>query len=53
MTTKDPSRKQIIISMNNDNKSKFIASSNVHITNINSMLRNIKSNIMANFIWMD
>ena len=53
MTTKGPSRKQIIIPMDIDNKSKFIASLNAHITNINSTLRNIKSDIIANLIWMD
>jgi len=45
--TKDPSRKHIIVSMGNDDKSKSITSSNPYITNINSMLRNIKSDIMA------
>jgi len=50
ITTKGSSRKQIIISMNNDNKSKFIAFLNLHITNLNSVLRNIKSEIIADFI---
>jgi len=50
MTTKGPSRKQIIISMNNNNKIKFMASLNAYITNINSTLRNIKSDFMANFV---
>ena len=49
MTTKGPSRKQIIISVDNDNKSKFITSSSVHITNINSVLKNIKSEVRADF----
>jgi len=34
MITKDPLRKQIIISMSNDNKTKFIASSSTHIVMI-------------------
>jgi len=50
MTTKGPFRKQIIVLMGNNNKAKFIASSSAHITNINSALRNIKSNIMADFV---
>ena len=39
--------------MGNDNKTKFIASSSVHITNINSVLKNIKSDVRADFIRMD
>ena len=46
MMTKDSLRKQIIVLIGNDNKSKFIASSNIHIININSILRNIKSDVM-------
>ena len=53
MTTKDPSRKQIIVLMGNDNKTKFIASSSIHITNINSVLKNIKSNIIVDFVRTD
>lgn len=50
MTTKSSSRKQIIIPIGNYNKSKFIASLNLYITNLNSTLRNIKSEVIANFI---
>ena len=53
MTTKSPLRNQIIILMGNDNKTKFIASSNVYITNINSVLKNIKSNIRTDFVRTD
>jgi len=49
ITTKGPSRKQVIIPISNDNKSKFMASSSMHIANLNSILKNIKSEIMANF----
>jgi len=35
MTTKDLSRKQIIISMSTNNAERVIAQSNVHMTNIN------------------
>jgi len=50
MITKGPFRKQIIVLIGNNNKAKFIASSSVYITNINSTLRNIKSNIIADFV---
>ena len=53
MTTKGSSRKQVIIPMSNKNKAKFIESSNTHITNLNRMLKNIKSEVMADFIHMD
>ena len=47
MITKRPSRKQVIISMNNENKAKFMESSSKHITNLNKVLKNIKLNVMA------
>ena len=53
MITKGSSRRQIIISMGNGNISKFISLSDEHVANINSVLRCIKSNIMADFICMD
>jgi len=49
ITTKGSSRKQVIIPISNDNKSKFMASLSMHIANLNSILKNIKSEIMANF----
>lgn len=49
MTTKGPSRKQIIIPIHNDNKFKFITFSSVHISNINNMLKNIKSEVRVDF----
>jgi len=36
--------------MDNNNKIKFIASSNTYITNIKSTLKNIKSDFMADFV---
>ena len=39
--------------MGNGNISKFISLSDEHVANINSVLRCIKSNIMADFICMD
>ena len=49
MTTKEPSRKQIIIPMGNNNKSKSITSLSVHTANINNMLKNIKSEVRVDF----
>jgi len=53
MTTKSPSRKQIIAPIDNNNKSKFITSLSAHITNLNSALRNIKPDVMADFVQTD
>ena len=50
MTTKGSSHKQIIISMGNDNKTNFMASSSNHVVNLNRALKNIKSNIMADYV---
>jgi len=53
MTTKSLSRKQIIVSMSNNNKTKFITSFSIHITNINNALKNIKSDVREDFVRMD
>ena len=53
MTTKRPSCKQVIVPMNIDNIRKFLKDSSTHIININSALKSIKSNVMADFIWID
>ena len=52
MTTKEPFRKQVIIPMNNNNKAKYMELSSVYITNLNRALKNIKSDIMADFIYI-
>jgi len=39
MTTKGLSRKQVIVPIGNDNKSKFMALSSMHILNLNSILK--------------
>ena len=44
ITTKSMFRKYVIVSMNNMNKSS------THITNINKTLKNIKTDVMVNFI---
>ena len=51
--TKGPSRKQVIISMGNDNIEKFMKNSAIHVTNLNRNLRNTKSEVMVNFICSD
>lgn len=48
---KDLSRKQVIVSMmNNKNKLKFIKVSSAYITNLHRALKNIKSEIIADFV---
>jgi len=46
-------RKQVIISMNSTNADRFIVKSNSHIININRALKDIKSDIMADFVQVD
>ena len=53
MTTKGPSRKQIIIPMSQDNINTIIMHANSHIFNINQLLKSIKSDVMADFICSD
>ena len=53
MTTKGPLRKQVIILISNDNINKFMKESSLHVTNINQSLRNAKSELLANFIYLD
>jgi len=50
ITTKDSSYKQIIVAIGNDNKAKFMVSYNLHITNLNKALKNIKSDIMTDSV---
>ena len=53
MTTKGPSRKQVIIPMIKDNINKFMKNSSIHVTNLNRNLRNTKSEVLVNFIHSD
>jgi len=53
MTTKGPSRKHVIIPMDNDNNTRFMKNSSAHVTNINRALRNMKSEVLVNFIYSD
>ena len=50
---KKPLRKQIIVLMNNDNSSKFLSELSTHISNINRVLKNIKSDVKADFVWVE
>jgi len=50
MTTKDPSRKHIIIPMSSKNITKFMKNSSLYVTNINKSLRNVKSGVLVDFI---
>jgi len=53
ITTKGLSRKHVIVCMRNENKVKFIEDSSTHITNINRALKDIKLEVMANFVCSD
>ena len=50
MTMKGPSRKQIIVPMSRDNKN-FIEESNIYVSNMNKALKNIKSDVLVDFIY--
>ena len=51
--TKGPSRKQIIISMSMNSAKRVMTQSNTYITNINRLLKGIKSEISADYIHSD
>jgi len=53
MTTKGPSRKQVIVPMSNNNNNSFIKNFTFHVTNINRLLRNVKSDVAVDFIRSD
>jgi len=53
MTTKGPSRKQVIIPMSSENVISFMKSSSLHVANINRLLCNAKSDVLANYIRSD
>lgn len=50
MTTKDPSRKQIIIPISSNNSEAIILQANWYISNINYLLKDVKSEVLADFI---
>lgn len=51
-TIKGMFKKQVIVSMNNTNKNNFMKKSSAHVTK-NRMLKNIKINIIVNFVQQD
>jgi len=53
MTTKGPSHKQVIISMNKEAANAYIKNMSSHISIINYALKAIKPNILADFIHID
>ena len=53
MTTKDPSRKQVIVPMSSENNNNFMKNSTTHIANINRFLRNTKSEVLVDYIHSD
>ena len=53
ITTKGLCRKQITIPMGSDNIVKFMKNSSLHVSNINQSLRNLKSEVLVDFIHLD
>jgi len=53
MTTKDLLRKQIIISMGSNNLKKFLSLSDKYIVNLNYALKDIKSDVIIDFVRFD
>jgi len=53
MTTKGPSRKQVIIPMSGENISNFMKNSSLHVANINRLLCNTKSEVLVDYIRSD
>ena len=52
MTTRGPSRKEVIILMAKHNTELIVNSAHTHISNINKCLKISKSDIVANFIYI-
>jgi len=50
MTTKGPSRKQVIIPMSGENINSFMKSMSFYVTNMNRLLHNTKSDILTDYI---
>ena len=53
MTTRELSRREVIISMTKVNTKLIVNSAYIHISNINNCLKNAKSDIIADFIWIN
>ena len=50
MTMKGLSRKQIIVPMSGDNSAAFLKNSSAHVSNLNRLLGNTKTEVMVDFI---
>ena len=50
---KEPSRKHVIIPMSNDNNAKFMRNTSTYVANINRALRNVKLEVLVDFICSD
>ena len=50
ITTKELLQKQVIVPRNRAYIDKIITSSSIHVTNINRALKNIKSNVIVNYV---
>jgi len=53
ITTKGPSRKQVIIPMSRENINSFMKSSSLHVANMNRLLCNAKSDVLTDYICTD
>jgi len=53
MTAKGLSKKQVIVPMSKVNINNILTLANEHVANINRALKNVKSNILVNFIYLD
>ena len=53
VTTKELSCKQVIVPMSKVNKKNFMSESGAHVLNMNRVLKNIKSDIIVDFICSD
>ena len=53
MTMKGLFRKQIIVPMSGDNSNSFMKNSSTHVSNLNRLLRNAKTEVVVDFIRSD
>ena len=53
MTTHNLSKKQIIISISINNSKEVILQANKHISNINRLLKGMRSDVSTNYIYSD
>jgi len=53
ITMKDSSRKQVIVFMSTNNILKVIVNANTYVSNINQLLKGVKSEVSVDFIFFD